>query len=87
MEIVLCMRPISEENTIKKVSEVVQNDTEASYDLWFAFLTGIFIGNLQKTVQFKDQCPFFYVHLKKCCDPNSELALFKSAQEPCAHKG
>ena len=59
MEIVLCMRPISEENAIKKVSEVVQNDTEASCDLWFAFLTGIFIGNRQKTIQFKDQCLFF----------------------------
>ena len=47
------MIPISEENTINAVSEVDQNDTEASCDLWFALLTRIFIGNLLKIVQFK----------------------------------
>ena len=73
----MCMSPISEENVIKKVSEVVQNDTETLCDLWFAFLTRIFIGNLQKTVQFKDPCPFFFLLLKKMDEALTLSWLFK----------
>ena len=61
MEIVVCTRPISEQNTIKKVSDVVQNDTEALCDLWFAFPGGIFIINVQKIVQLKDRYPYLFI--------------------------
>ena len=82
MEFVMCMRPISEENTINNVTHVVQNDIEASCDLWFAFLTRIFIGNLQKIVHFKDQCPYFFLGEKNVNAVLTLSWLFKSDRSP-----